>query len=145
VDALVGKQTRDHKDIDIVIRQSDGPRLDEVLGGAGYRLVEGGRPFNYVMTDRGGREIDVHSVVFDADGNGLYGPGADPGDMYPAGSLDGEGTIGDRQVGCVAPKFLVAFHTGYEIKESDVHDVYALHRRFGVPLPKEYAGRESSD
>ncbi len=145
VDALLGGQTRDHKDIDIVIRQSDGPRLDEVLRSAGYRLAEGGRPFNYVMTDKRGREIDVHSVVFDAHGNGLYGQGADPGEMYPAGSLDGEGTVGSRKVRCIEPRFLVAFHTGYEIKDSDVHDVYALHRKFGVPLPEEYAGREPAD
>lgn len=128
-----------------MIRQSDGQRLDEVLRAAGYRLVEGGRPFNYVMTDHVGREIDVHSVVFDAQGNGLYGPEADPGDMYPAGSLEGEGAIGAKKVRCVAPEFLVAFHTGYEIKDSDVHDVYALHRTFGVPLPQEYAGREPSN
>ena len=128
-----------------MIRQSDGPRVDEVLRGAGYQLVEGGRPFNYVMTDPSGREIDVHAVVFDAQGNGLYGPGADPTDMYPAGSLEGEGTVGGKTVRCVAPKFLVAFHTGYEIKDSDVHDVYALHRKFGIPLPEAYAGREPSD
>jgi len=29
-------------------------------------------------------------------------------------------------------------HTGYEIGETDVHDVAALHRRFGLPVPDIY-------
>jgi lincosamide nucleotidyltransferase A/C/D/E len=58
VDALLGEQTRSHQDIDIVIRHSDVARLDEALGAVGFCRVEGGRPFNFVMTDRRGGEID---------------------------------------------------------------------------------------
>ncbi len=61
-----------------------------MLVAAGFwRVEEGGRPFNFVMTDRRGREIDLHTVVFDAAGNGLYGPQSADGNswMYPAAAF----------------------------------------------------------
>ncbi len=79
VDALLGKQSRPHDDIDLVIHHSDVGRLTEALAMACFRVVEGGRPFNFVMTDSRGREVDVHTVVFDAAGNGLYGPQPEDG------------------------------------------------------------------
>jgi len=60
------------------------------------------------------------------------------GVMYPAASLTGTGTIQGHAVKCVSPEYLVKFHTGYELDESDFKDVYALHKRFGIALPSEY-------
>ena len=54
--------------------------------------VEYARPWNFVLGDVQGREVDVHVIVFDAQGNGLYGP-VEQGMMYPAASLTGTGTI----------------------------------------------------
>jgi lincosamide nucleotidyltransferase A/C/D/E len=33
---------------------------------------------------------------------------------------------------------MVEFHTGYELDENDLHDVLALHERFGVEIPSDY-------
>lgn len=96
VDALLGKQRRPHDDIDLVLRQSDISHLVEVLGAAGFlRVEEGARPFNFVVADRRGREVDLHGVVFDAAGNGLYGhrPDDRSGRVYPASAFTGTGTI----------------------------------------------------
>jgi FMN phosphatase YigB (HAD superfamily) len=145
VDALLGRRSRPHDDIDLVLRQSDLGRLAELLGAAGFRRVEeAARPFNFVMADRRGREVDLHSVVFDAAGNGLYGPQpADrDGRVYPAASFTGNGRIGGEPVRCMTAEYQVANHTGYDPGDADFHDVYVLHEKFGIGLPDEFARRE---
>jgi lincosamide nucleotidyltransferase A/C/D/E len=76
VDALLGEQTRPHKDFDIVIQQKDVAALREFLSAQSYREIklEDARPWNFVLCDENGREIDVHVVVLDDKGNGIYGP-----------------------------------------------------------------------
>jgi GNAT superfamily N-acetyltransferase len=140
VDALLGEQTRSHDDLDIVLRDSDLPRLLDVLATQGFSRAEGGRPFNFVLEDAKGRKVDVHTIVFDSSGNGLFGPTSTDGkrEMYEAGALTGQGVVGGQAVQCVSPNFLMTYYTGYPISPSDAHDVQQLHRRFGLDLPAEY-------
>ena len=143
VDALLGEQTRPHGDLDIVIQQKDVPRLRELLEPQGYRDVERDdtSPWNFVLGDDDGREVDVHAIVFDAEGNGLYGPAA-KGVYFPAASLSGSGTIDGHAVRCISAEYVIKFHTGYEPHDSDFRDVAALCERFGIDYPDEYALRE---
>ena len=94
-------------------------------------------PWNFVLGDVAGREVDFHVIVFDADGNGVLGP-PENGDAYPPGSLTGTGSIGGRTVRCVTPEALVRFHTGYAVDAGDWADVSALCERFGIRIPDDY-------
>lgn len=140
VDALLGEQTRRHDDVDIVVRDADLPRVLEILAKEGFGRTGAGRPFNRVLQDGRGRKVDVHAIVFDSSGNGLYGPASTDGkqEMYEAGALSGRGVVGGEAVQCVSPNFLMTYYTGYPISPSDAHDVQQLHRRFGLDLPAEY-------
>src|SRR5689334_11001386 len=71
VDALLGHQTRLHKDVDIAIQEKDVPRMRELLHNEGYQEIklESARPHNFVLGDTKGHEIDVHVIVLDANGN----------------------------------------------------------------------------
>ena len=139
VDALLGEQTRPHKDLDIVIQEKDVSKLREFLASRGFVEVklEIARPHNFVLGDAAGREIDIHVIVLDSDGNGIYGPPRD-GQMYPAASLTGNGLIAGLHVRCISPEWVVAFHRGYELKEKDFQDVTAICTRFGIKLPDIY-------
>jgi lincosamide nucleotidyltransferase A/C/D/E len=139
VDALLGEQTRPHKDLDIAIEERNVELLREVLSAQGYREVrlEDARPWNFVLGDENDREIDVHVIVLDDKGNGSYGRQQN-GEMYPAESLAGSGTIDGQTVRCISPEWAVKFHAGYELKEKDYRDVSALCKKFGVNLPKAY-------
>ena len=108
VDALLGAQTRPHADLDIVIRQRDLPRLRELLEAQAYREVERDdiSPWNFVLADDDRHEVDVHVIVFDTEGNGLYGP-VEKGVWYPADSLSGTGTIGGHTLRCISAEYLV--------------------------------------
>jgi lincosamide nucleotidyltransferase A/C/D/E len=140
VDALLGEQTRPHHDLDITIQQKDVPKLRQLLQAQGYKDIklEEARPWNFVLGDRDGREIDFHVIVIDAGGNGLYGP-TEKGEMYPAGSLTGAGSINGQTVRCISPEWMVKFHSGYKLKGKDFRDVYALCKKFGIKLPEAFA------
>ena len=64
VDALLERQTRAHKDLDIVIQQNDVEELRRLLGARGYGEIklEIARRHNFVMGDDQDREIDVHVI-----------------------------------------------------------------------------------
>ena len=139
VDALLGEQSRLHKDLDITLQQKDVPMLRRFLQTCGYREIklEEARSWNFVLGDENGKEIDVHVVVLDDKGNGLYGP-PEKGEMYPAASLTGTGVIEGRTVRCISPEWMVKFHSGYPLQEKDFRDVSALCKKFGIDLPAEY-------
>ena len=139
VDALLGEQTRSHSDLDIAIEQKDVPMLRQLLEGRGYREIklEIARPWNFALGDAAGREIDVHVIVLDEKGDGLYGP-VEKGEMYPAASLTGSGKIEGQTVRCISAEWMVKFHSGYPLKEKDFRDVSALCAKFGIELPAAY-------
>lgn len=91
----------------------------------------------FVLGDDRGREIDVHVIVLDGQGDGIYGPPA-RGEKYPAASLKGSGSIKGRRVRCISPEWTVRFHSGYELKDKDFQDVSALCGKFGSDLPQKY-------
>ena len=139
VDACLGSETRHHGDLDIVIERSDVPAAVASLQRRGYGPVprQDTRAWNFVLGDDAGHLVDFHVIVLDEQRRGLYGP-PENGDLYPAEALRGRGSINGRSVDCIAPEWLVRFHTGYEIDETDRADVGALCARFGIPLPLEY-------
>jgi len=140
VDALLGEQTRPHADVDIVVQHKDVPKLRELLEMQGYKDVprDDTNVWNFVLGDNNGRLVDVHAVTLDTGGNGLYGP-VEQGVMYPAGSLTGIGVVDGHMVKCVSVEYMIKFHAGYKLRETDFKDVSALCARFGIDCPQEYA------
>jgi lincosamide nucleotidyltransferase A/C/D/E len=140
VDALVGAETRDHLDLDLAVDQRDLPRIERALGELGFRhddTVEPGLPARLVLSDGGSRAIDVHPLVFDADGHGwqqLSESGRSWG-RYPAEHLQATGTIAGREVRCLSPELQARFRMGYEWSERDEHDLKLLASTVDVPLP----------
>jgi lincosamide nucleotidyltransferase A/C/D/E len=148
VDALLGEQTRPHKDLDIAIQERDIPQLRALLEARCYKEIKIGdaRSWNFVLGDENGREIDVHVIVLDKEGNGIYGPLGN-GQVYPSASLSGSGIIQGHKVRCISAEWAVKFHSGYELKMKDFADVSALCKKFGLALPEEYAqlGKSTSE
>jgi lincosamide nucleotidyltransferase A/C/D/E len=140
VDALLGAQTRAHKDLDIAVPHKQVPALRELLGNRGYReqIRSDSWECNFILVNQRGREVDVHSYTLDEVGNNLYGV------PYIREHLTGKGSIRGYQVQCISPEWLVKFHTGYKLCEKDYLDVRALCERFGLPLRDEYLGLRSS-
>jgi lincosamide nucleotidyltransferase A/C/D/E len=140
VDALLGKQTRPHEDLDIFIQEKDVFTLRGFLEKKGYKEIklEIARPFNFVFGDATGREIDVHVFTYDDEGKVFYGP-PEKNEVYPATIFDGDGNIDGKTVKCILPEWIVNFHTGYKVRENDYKDVAALCKKYGIEYPEEYA------
>jgi lincosamide nucleotidyltransferase A/C/D/E len=134
VDALLGRQTRLHADLDIAVEHKDVPVIRALLEARGYRDVprDDSRDCNFVMGDGEGRLIDFHSYTFDENGKLIFGLD------YPPDSLTGSGSIDGFPVRCITPQWMVKFHSGYDLDEDDYHDVRLLCEAFDIPLPEEY-------
>jgi lincosamide nucleotidyltransferase A/C/D/E len=134
VDALLGEQTRPHADLDIAIPHQHVPELRRLLEQDGYTNVPrtDTRPYNFVLGDDQGHLVDVHTFIFDEQGNLKFG------EPYPPESLDGHGSILGYPVRCITPEWLVKFHTGYPLDETDYLDVGRLCQRFSITLPEVY-------
>lgn len=135
VDALLGKQTRPHGDLDIALPAARVPELRRVLSGQGFAEIAQPDSWehNFVLRDPGGAQVDVHSYVLNPDGSNRAGV------PYIADHLSGQGQIGGVTLRCVPPEWLVHFHTGYEVDEGDWHDVRLLCARFDLPVPEVFA------
>ncbi|HEX9525836.1 MAG TPA: hypothetical protein VF949_22875 [Reyranella sp.] len=136
VDALLGAETRPHDDLDIVVEERHLLRLRATLQKDGFKDVERDdtSAWNFVLSHDDGRLIDVHAIVFDAAGNGIYGP-AENGLLYPAGALSGAGSVDGVAVRCLTGEFQVASRRGRTLRDKDLQDVSALCRRFGLLPP----------
>ncbi|MBA4048389.1 MAG: hypothetical protein C0476_07610 [Sphingomonas sp.] len=139
VDALLGRQTRPHGDLDLAVNFTDLAAFDRLLKQEGYaRITRGNDPeWNWVLQHESGRSVDLHGFVRDAMGNGILG---DPGEgsMYPAGAFEGRGAINGVAVRCIAAPFVLAFRNGFEPRDVDHHDVEALCAQFGFALPSRF-------
>ncbi len=96
IDALVGKQTREHDDLDLVVAQSTLAAAEAALGTLGYRhdaTLQPGLPARVVLLDSDRREIDLHPIVLDAYGNGWQPLGDGAWGSYPADGLTGTGVV----------------------------------------------------
>jgi lincosamide nucleotidyltransferase A/C/D/E len=134
VDALLGKQTRAHEDLDIALPHAQVPKLREVLAARGFaeQPRDDSWECNFVLADQHGSRVDVHSYTLNEAGGNIFGV------PYVAENLTGRGRIDGHPVRCIAPEWLVKFHTGYAIDENDRHDVRLLCERFGIEPPDEY-------
>jgi lincosamide nucleotidyltransferase A/C/D/E len=132
VDALLGVQTRPHDDLDLVVQLKDVPELQAALLERGYVLVGGAPPTSFELTDDEGRQIDVHPVVFDRNGHGVYRMQTGEDWVYPAKGFAGIGSVSGRRVRCLTPEVQLLCHSGYELTGDHLQDVRALRERFSL-------------
>ncbi len=137
IDALVGRVTRRHGDLDLAVDADHIGRAIAALSAVGLEVRADERPARIVVGDER-RAVDLHPVRWDRAGTGRQ-QGLD-GEVfvYPPGSTDSVGHIGGRAVRCLSPELLVRFHLGYEPRDVDRRDMAILAAHFGMRLPEPY-------
>lgn len=136
IDALVGRVTRTHADLDLLHRAEQEPAVIAALETLGYtERTEGvvpGRPARFVMAGPGGRELDLHPLHFRPDGSALQRLDDHGGAFtYPAAAF-ASGVIEGVPVPCLSVAQQVSFHQGYQPRERDLHDMACLREAFGI-------------
>lgn len=122
IDALIGRQTRRHYDLDLVISDTseDIERMGQVLASAGFRpgvmeLNPGlAMPLRHGWQDDNGYTVEVMPVAF----------GQPP--FACAGESFTRGVIGGRTVPCLSAGLQFALHEGYDARTVDAADIVAL-------------------
>jgi len=137
IDALVGRQTRDHHDLDLFVLDEDLGRMLGSLGTSGLRYLwsenrwHDGLPSAFVA-DVAGIEVDVHAVGLDGGSVRIL---SEHSIELPVGGLTGTGTIGGLQVDCATAEAQLIMHTGYDLPEKQERDLKALVGADAPPQP----------
>jgi lincosamide nucleotidyltransferase A/C/D/E len=141
VDALVGRQTRKHDDLDLVLSdfERDEPRARRVLGSLGFRPVHARpagiwMPMQSLMDDAAGHRIELLNIdeerLMAGIGRPPTGEGHAPADLGSIAFASGE--IEGRTVACLSAEVQLLFHSGYELRSSDQRDMGMLQRALGT-------------
>ncbi|MXY27448.1 amino acid transporter [Candidatus Poribacteria bacterium] len=145
VDALLGAQTRNHQDLDIIIPWEDSAVLTEALFAHGFVDIhtDDRTDRNFVMGHQTHGMIDFHVVERTEDGGAVYGPGEIDWIISEL-ELDAVGYIGGREVRCLSVDYQVRSHAGYPLQDTDFADMQALHDKFSVELLPEQIKNNSN-
>lgn len=125
VDALVGRQTREHRDIDIDFDSRHTDRLLAALLAAGYVMETDWRPVRIELYHPEHGYLDIHPFVLAEDGTAKQ---ADlKGGWYEfEPDYFGRTVFAGREIPCISAEGQKVFHTGYEPREVDLHDMEML-------------------
>jgi lincosamide nucleotidyltransferase A/C/D/E len=143
-DALLGEETRPHKDLDILVLVDDVAPMQSLLARAGYGLKElwsenawvvdaqGTRvPTAFVLEDVEGRQVDAHAMRLDEGGNGVPA-WADEGPVFTGEDLAGQGRIAGVTIPCISAETQVRCHAGYDLPPEHLRDLALLRERLGL-------------
>ena len=125
VDILAGKQTRTHRDIDINFDAQHTEKILDILFQHRYKIDTDQRPVRIELYSDKLGYLDIHPFVLNEDGTAKQ---ADlEGGWYEFekdyfGDADFEGIT----IPCISLKGQIIFHSGYELREKDKHDITVL-------------------
>ncbi|HET9872179.1 MAG TPA: lincomycin resistance protein LmrB [Propionibacteriaceae bacterium] len=128
VDAVVGRQTRPHGDLDLAVDAEQLPDTITALQSAGFVVTVDALPSRLELRASDGRCVDLHPVRFLSDGSGVQDGLGEETFCYSADGF-ATGTIGAVEVACLSTAQQLAFREGYEPRDVDLHDVRLLRAR----------------
>ena len=151
VDALLGRQTRNHHDLDLLVSFDDLGALQDLLFEQGFSRkliwddenrwvdVRGVQsPTAFVEADGRGRELDVHVIQLVPGGAPI--PLCDvPWSFDEHSLLNGVGTIAGAPVRCVSTETQLQMHAGYELPPNHQQDVERLRELLGDGPPRRHS------
>ncbi|MFD6077415.1 nucleotidyltransferase domain-containing protein [Streptomyces hydrogenans] len=127
VDVLVGRQTREHRDVDLAFDASCQTAAMRALVSLGYRTETDQLPARVELAAPGRRWVDLHPVVFDAGGLGRRSDLGDGFFLYPPDGFT-LGRLQGRTIPCLSVDQQLAFRGGYDLRDVEHHDIALLRR-----------------
>lgn len=125
VDLLAGQQTRNHRDIDIDFDAQHTEKLIEMLWKYGYKIDTDWRPVRIEFySDRYGY-LDIHPFILNEDGTSKQAD-LEGGWYLFEKDYFGHAVFEGKTIPCISLKGQKIFHTGYELRDQDKHDILLL-------------------
>ena len=125
-DALIGRQTREHRDLDFAVERKNLDKLVNHFISEGYSEVDRPEENKWdIVLGKQQYELDIHAFDFDEEGKVLDKP---YWDAYESDALNGIGYINNTKVRCVNLYHLLKTldSTKRELREKDIHDLPLL-------------------
>jgi lincosamide nucleotidyltransferase A/C/D/E len=143
VDALVGRQTRKHLDVDVAL---EGQFLEQALNSlesAGFVAVQregfpARTPAMVILRDKPRRRVELMPVDISAPPPGENGRREASRFRYAADSIT-TGTVNGRTVACLAAPVQLMLRTSYTPRDSDRHDVRVLMEHYRLDVPQGWS------
>jgi lincosamide nucleotidyltransferase A/C/D/E len=146
IDALLGEETRPHKDIDFLIEKQKVDTVIKYFSDLGYTLKRDPDVWWHFFLIKDGKQIDIHVINVNDNGDGIYGP-PERGNFFPAESLRGIGSINgtsirclstNYRINCLTKAFGIVTKDGYIPTSKDIEDIKKLCNKFNIALPEEF-------
>jgi lincosamide nucleotidyltransferase A/C/D/E len=125
VDALVGHQTRPHRDLDVDLDARCEEAALAVLTTMGYAVETDWRPNRVELRAAGRGRVDLHPLLIDDDGTARQAALDGGFHVFPP-SFFVTGSLAGLPVPCVSVAAQRLFRTGYELRDVDLHDLAVL-------------------
>jgi lincosamide nucleotidyltransferase A/C/D/E len=132
VDALLGRQTRHHDDLDLAINADVLNGLVDLLAELGLVTRVDWLPVRIELEDSFGRRVDLHPLRFAEDGSAVQASLGSTEFYYPSNAFT-TGRIADQTVDCLTALQQLAFREGYTWRSEDHHDVALLRQWIDRP------------
>lgn len=129
VDVLIGRQTREHRDVDIDFDADFEGILIKTLEKAGYEITTDWRPSRVELFHPRHGYIDIHPLIIDQSSKAKQ---ANPegGWYYFEAQWFSKANFEGRTIPCISLEAQKLFHSGYELREVDKDDLKSLHDAF---------------
>ena len=125
VDILAGKQTRNHRDIDVNFDAQHTEKLLNLLFEYGYKIDTDWKPVRIELYSEKYGYLDIHPFILNEDGTskqadlegGFY---EFEKDFFSNAIFEG------KTITCISLKGQKIFHSGYELRDKDKQDIAVL-------------------
>ena len=125
VDILAGKQTRNHRDIDVDFDAQHTEELLKILLKYGYEVDTDWKPVRIELYSEKYGYLDIHPFILNEDGTskqadlegGFY---EFEKDFFSNAIFEG------KTIPCISLKGQKIFHSGYELRDKDKKDIAIL-------------------
>jgi lincosamide nucleotidyltransferase A/C/D/E len=133
VDALLGRPTRRHDDIDLVVPKGYEEMSSRILEEGGYKSIDEEFrttwfPHRITWRNDLGQSIDLLPVAITET----------PEPVTCTAESFAIGQLGGRAVACLSPQMQLQLHSGYELRPIDRTDVALLCQLVGQAVPAEF-------
>ena len=129
IDALIGRQTRLHRDIDLDFDAAVEELLLEKLTGLGYQFTLDQRPTRAELCHPKHGYIDIHPFIINDSGT-IRQANPEGGWFELEAKWFSQSLFEDRVIPCVSVEGQKIFHSGYELRAVDQADLKNLNAAF---------------